>query len=272
MSLYSATPDYMVEISSGHSAMPSMHYHNSYELYYLQVGNRDYFIEDKLFSVSAGDFVLIPPGKMHRTGGEYGERILVGFTMEFLEKVYTKEVCQQLLTCFDYWKHVPSPAQQETCTHLLTRLLDCTDDTEAALLLGILLLELQNAQQEELQEDYVSMIVSFINKNYATIDSISDIAQQFFISKYHLCRIFKNAMKMTVIDYLNQIRVKNACQMLTFSKRTIGEISEACGYHSTAYFSSVFKISAGCSPSEYRQQHHSLSLSETQPGKKSNIS
>lgn len=267
MSLFCATPEFMVNISSGNSAMPSMHYHNSYELYYLQVGNREYFIEDKLFSVSAGDFVLIPPGKMHRTGGEYGERILVDFSMDFLEKVYTKSVCKQLLKCFDHWKHVPSPAQQETCTHLLSKLLNYSNDTEAALVLGMLLLELRNVQQEEIQEDYVSTIVAFINKNYASIDSISDIAQHFFISKYHLCRIFKNAMKMTVIDYLNHIRVKNACQMLIFSNKTVGEISEACGYHSTAYFSSVFKLSTGCSPSEYRHQHHSHTLHGSLPGK-----
>ena len=90
MSRYLATSDFFIGASAGSTNIPSMHYHASYELYYLQVGHRDYFIEDKLFSVSAGDFVLIPPRKLHRTGGEYGERILIGFTAEFLEKVYTK--------------------------------------------------------------------------------------------------------------------------------------------------------------------------------------
>ena len=67
MGNFSTTPDYMLNCDSGSIKMPSMHYHASYELYYLQTGNRDYFIEDKLFPVSAGDFVLIPPGKLHRT-------------------------------------------------------------------------------------------------------------------------------------------------------------------------------------------------------------
>ena len=52
---YAKTPDHMIHICSSSGKMPSMHYHDSYELYYLAMGSREYFIEDKLFSVAAGD-------------------------------------------------------------------------------------------------------------------------------------------------------------------------------------------------------------------------
>lgn len=231
-----------------------MHYHTSYELYYLQFGNREYFIEDKLFSVSAGDFVLIPPGQIHRTGGEYGERILVDFSAKFLAQYYSPSTCEQLLTCFEHRKYTPTPTQQKPLIDLLTKMLDTTDETESALLLGHLLFSLKSCDKQELQEDYVSSIVAFINQNYGVINNITDISDHFFISKYHLCRVFKNSMKITVVDYLNHIRVKNACQMLQFSQKSIADISEACGYHSTAYFSSVFRQIVGCAPSEYRHE------------------
>ncbi len=254
MSIFTATSDYLITSSRSRGTMPSMHYHNSYELYYLQVGNREYFIEDKLFSVDAGDFVLIPPGKIHRTGGEYGERILIDFSYKFLAQYYSPSACEHLLTCFDHWKRTPDPNQQKRCIDLLKQLLVAKDKTESALLLGVLLFELNSCSNQEIQEDFTSSIVAFINSNYATINSITDIADHFFISKYHLCRIFKKAMKITVIDYLNQIRIKNACQMLQFSSKSIGEVSELCGYNSTAYFSSIFKQLHGCAPSEYRQE------------------
>lgn len=257
MNHFSATSDFFVSVSSGNLFMPSMHYHASYELYYLQVGKRDYFIEDKLFSVSAGDFVLIPPGKLHRTGGEYGERILIGFTADFLSKVYTQETCDQLVKCFEHWKRTPTPSQQERYFKLLQKLQASTDQIESALLLGTLLLELQSCSTEEIKEDSVSVIVAYINKNFASINTIEDIAAHFYISKFHLCRIFKNAMKITVIDYLNQIRIKNACQMLSFSNKSIGEISELCGYHATAYFSSVFKQITGKTPSQFKKDSQS---------------
>ena len=251
MNHYAATSEFFTSIASGNTYMPSMHYHASYELYYLQVGQRDYFIEDKLFSVTAGDFVLIPPGKLHRTGGEYGKRILVGFTAEYLQKFYTEDTCKYLLACFDGWKRTPSPAQQKRCIEYLQDLQDCKDKNRAGLLLGTLLLELSDCPADEIQGDSIGNILSFINKNYAQIKSIDEIASAFFISKFHLCRIFKNAMKITVVDYLNQIRIKNACQMLTFSDKSINQIAEDCGFHSASYFSSLFKNATGKSPSDY---------------------
>lgn len=256
MQRYCTTSEFFVGVSSGNTAMPAMHYHNAYELYYLEVGSREYFIEDKLFQVDAGDFVLIPPGKLHRTGGAYGKRILVQFTERYLCKYYTREVADQILQCFAHWKVTPTHPQQKRCIDLIKQMTTGCEPLEEMILLGQLLIELGKCASEEIQEDSVSKIVSFINANYGKIDTIEDIAQYFFISKYHLCRIFKNAMKVTIIEYLNQIRIKNACQFLSFSDEDIGEIAERCGYHSIAYFSNVFKKITGQSPSEFRREYY----------------
>jgi len=255
MNSFCTIPDYFVDISSGKKKMPSMHYHTAYELYYLQAGSREYFIEDKLFSVLPGDFVLIPPGKLHRTGGEYGERILINFHVNFLQKFYTEDMIAQLVQCFDAWKRTPSPTQQNTCTHLLKKILESKDEATSALLLGTLLMELNSISPPVMHENAMNPIVAFINQNYATITSLEEIADRFYISKHHLCRIFKKTMKLTVVDYLTQIRLKHACQMLLFSQMPIGKISDACGFHSSAYFSRVFKENTGKSPVEYRREN-----------------
>lgn len=253
--------DFIIDTASGNTRMPSMHFHASYELYYLEMGSREYFVEDKMFSVSAGDFVLISPGMLHRTGGEYGVRVLVGFKQRFLTRVYTQEAIDHLLKCFERLKVTPSHNQQSVCKSYLKRMAASTDETELALMLGLLLTELSKCKNEEIHDGYVSTIVAYINQNYATISNIGQIADHFFISKYHLCRIFKSTMKVTIIDYLNQIRIKNACQMLDFSGRDIGEISELCGYNSVAYFSNVFKKITGVAPSRYRRESHMDALS-----------
>ena len=58
---------------------------------------------------------------------------------------------------------------------------------------------------------------------------------------------------MTLIEYLNQVKIKNARQLLEFSDREVGDIAEACGFNSVAYFSNVFKKITGMAPSEYRK-------------------
>lgn len=252
--MFSATHDHSIKTEEGSFKMPSMHYHDSYELYYLEAGSREYFVEDRLFSVAAGEFVLIPPGKLHRTGGEYGLRTLVIFTKDFLTKAYTPEAMERILRCFDHVKLVPREEQQATCRYLLKMLSSAKEDTQFALVLGLLLGELSQCGSPELRDDYVSSIVEFINKNYDKIESISQISEHFYISKYHLCRVFKNAMKLTVIEYLNQIRVKNACHLLEVSDYGISRISQLCGFNSVAYFSNVFRRLTGTSPSQYRKE------------------
>ena len=64
----------------------AMHSHSSYELYYLVKGEREYFIEDRFFKITAGDIVLIPGKLLHRTAGEGGLRYLVHFSRGFVEK------------------------------------------------------------------------------------------------------------------------------------------------------------------------------------------
>lgn len=249
---YSATPNFMVQASSGSFKMASMHYHSSYELYYLEVGSREYFVEDRLFHVCAGDFVLIPPQMLHRTGGEYGARTLVSFTEHFLESVFSRDAIDRMLQCFKHTKITPSGLQRETCRNLLKQMLASQDDSESAMLLGLLLTELGKCESQPVGDDAASAIAGYINANFSSIENISQIAEHFYISKFHLCRLFKKAMQITVIDYLNQVRIRNACQMLDYSDMSVSEISDSCGYHSVSYFSNVFKKITGRSPSEYR--------------------
>ena len=253
MQSFLATADHIIETTAITKKMPSMHYHTSYELYYLEMGSREYFVEDKLFSVATGEFVLIAPGKLHRTGGEQCVRTLINFTKEFLCRYLNPDTVEQMLGCFDHPKLVPTERQQGTCKQLLRRIAASANEAEFALNLGLLLLTLGRCGSQEIENDYVSTVVEYINRNFAQINSIGQIAEAFFVSKYHLCRVFKNAMKVTLIEYLNQVKIKNARQLLEFSDRDVSDVAENCGFNSVAYFSNVFKKITGMAPSEYRK-------------------
>ena len=254
MNHFSATKEYRIDTRWGDQKMPSMHYHASYELYYLEAGSREYFVEDRVFSVSAGTFVLIPPGKLHKTGGVYGLRTLVIFSDAFLSRNYTPAAMEGLLRCFSHLRIVPPENRQGECRALLKKLSDSTTELEFAVYLAVLLNELSKYTAEEDCNEYMSRLVEYINSHYAQITGISQIAEHFFLSKYHLCRVFKNAMGITIIDYLNQVRVKNAGSFLTSTDKSIQQIATLCGFRSATYFSNLFKKQTGLSPREYRQQ------------------
>lgn len=253
--IHDETKEFFITTGKSSYSAPYMHYHSSYELFYLKSGTRDYFIEDTFFSVAAGDFVLIPPSKLHRTGGKYAIRTLIGFSHEFLTRTYTPETVQTLLRCFDSVHLTPSEEYAAELKTLLTDLSNAENETECSVLLGTLLLKLSKCKAADSYNEQISSFIEYINQNYASIQSLEQIADQFYISKYHLCRTFKAAMNLTVIDYLNNIKIKNACHHLESSSKSIFEISQLCGFNSPAYFSNMFKKITRLSPSEYRRNN-----------------
>lgn len=250
---YKDNLDHELTRSEGSGLMPQMHAHDYYELYYLEAGSREYFVEDTIFSVEAGDFVLIAPGKLHRTGGEYGQRVLICFRDSFLTRTFTPAAVRRLLVCFENLKITPPPSRRDAFLAMLGRIEHAADEEEFALQLGVLLQELCACGKTEVSSDPVSAMVAYINANFASIRNISQIADQFYISKFHLCRVFKAAMKMTVIEYLNQVRIRNACRYLRASDKDMGDIALLCGFRDAAYFSNVFRKIAGTTPSAYRK-------------------
>ncbi len=245
--------DHEVSRSEGNITMADMHAHSYYELYYLEAGSREYFVEDTIFSVQAGDFVLIAPGKLHRTGGEYGMRILVCFTEDFLLRTFSCTGAARIVGCFDRVKITPPESERGRFLEMLTRLEQTEDETGFAVTLAGLLQALEGCEPTALPHEGVSAMVVYINENFANIRSITQISDRFYISKYHLCRVFKDAMKITVIEYLNQVRIRNACRYLRSSDKDMGEIALLCGFHDAAYFSNVFRKLTGQTPSSYRK-------------------
>lgn len=245
---------FSVETQAHGIKMPSMHHHDQYELYYLDAGSREYFVEDSFFSVSAGDFVLIAPGKLHRTGGTYALRILVMFSRDCLESVYTPDAADTLLKCFDSLHIVPPKEQQASLRALLKRMENCESKLEFSVYLANLLCALSKCREETSCDPLISRIIRYINQNYSTIRSIDEIAQACYLSKYYLCHAFRQAMGIPVIDYLNQVRIKTACVHLAAKRTSIQDIASQCGYHSVAYFSTIFKKYTGTTPSQYRIQ------------------
>ncbi len=254
MAFYEGTKEYFIETKAGQKIMPDMHYHDSYELYYLEAGSREYFVDDKFFSVTAGNFVLISPSKFHRTGGAYALRTLVGFTSNFLSKTYSPVASKNLLKCFDEVLICPPEHMQKDLKKLLKIMAECKTETDFGIYLGMLLKQLSACKSETTYDEQISGIITYINHHFSELHSIDQIANYMHVSKYHLCRIFKDAMGITLINYLNNIKIKNACTFLESTNKGILEISHLCGFNSLAYFSNVFKKITGYSPLKYKKR------------------
>ena len=93
----------------------------------------------------------------------------------------------------------------------------------------------------------------YLEEHYMEKISLDVLAEQFFINKYYLSKLFKESYGMTINAYILSVRITRAKQLLRFSDRTIDEIGEKVGIADGNYFARVFKKIEGVTPSEYRK-------------------
>jgi len=94
----------------------------------------------------------------------------------------------------------------------------------------------------------------YIETNYWREDlTLEDVAQNVQISPTYLSRLLKQEIGVTFIDYLTQVRVKKATQLMNDPAVKVYEVAKSVGYSSQHYFSTAFKKVLGISPLEYRK-------------------
>lgn len=99
----------------------------------------------------------------------------------------------------------------------------------------------------------IQAVKDYLDANYKQKVTLDELATTFFINKFYLTRIFKLQFGMSITDYLLQIRITHAKQMLRFTDETLAMVSTECGMGDDAYFSRVFKQVEGISPGAFRK-------------------
>lgn len=94
----------------------------------------------------------------------------------------------------------------------------------------------------------------YIQQNYHRPIAIDELAALVQLTPQHLCTVFKKKTNMTLVQYMNRVRLTRSKELL-MTKPTAGikEIAFASGFQDTNYFGSVFKREEGMSPGEFRK-------------------
>lgn len=106
--------------------------------------------------------------------------------------------------------------------------------------------------------DYESIlsasIKNLIAKHYADVDfSIEDIAANLDMNASYIGSLFKKENHISIIKYLNTVRLNKARELLKHSDQKIADIALNCGFNDVYYFSKKYKAFFGYSPSNERQ-------------------
>ncbi|NOU69822.1 ABC transporter substrate-binding protein [Paenibacillus sp. LMG 31461] len=108
---------------------------------------------------------------------------------------------------------------------------------------------------EIIRPDLVSQAIYYMEEHYQEALSLEELADTLECTSRQLLRLFKNQMNTSPIDYLIQLRVNKAKELLIYTDRTLKEISESVGYADSYYFSRIFKKQEGVSPKRFKETY-----------------
>lgn len=110
----------------------------------------------------------------------------------------------------------------------------------------------------------IKQAIRMIEKDFASLTGVEEIAGRLGVSASHLCREFVRWLHVSPLDYLTRVRLQHAANLLTKTNRKIEDIAVSSGFSNGNYFAKVFKKSLGSSPGEFRNNsetdNHNITL------------
>ncbi|MDT3428706.1 two-component system response regulator YesN [Paenibacillus forsythiae] len=99
----------------------------------------------------------------------------------------------------------------------------------------------------------ITKALEYIASHYTENLTLQSVADTVHLSKSYFSLLFKKQTERTFIDYLIELRIREAKRLLTQLDSRISDVAKAAGFKDVKYFSKVFKKSTGLTPMEYRE-------------------
>ena len=100
----------------------------------------------------------------------------------------------------------------------------------------------------------VRQAIAYMEKNYQKRLTLQDVADQCYVSQWHLSKLLNRHTNKSFYDILNEVRINAAKKLLENPSLKIGDISELVGYSDMGHFARTFKKFEGVSANEYRNR------------------
>lgn len=249
-----------------------LHHHDFFEIYFLLSGDVTYLIESRIVHVMPGDLLLISPRELHqviiRPEMSAYERYVLWVDPQTIQRLSTAQ--SDLLAGLDPSR--PGAGNQlRLKSEDRSRIRDLLDmlyreagsdaygsDLLRDSLLTQLLVTLNRLVSQQgawVDEDSrtnraVTQVMNYVNLHYAEPLSLDMLAEQFYVSKYHLSHEFNRQVGTSVYHYIQKKRLLIARQLLAQGKKP-SQVYSACGFSDYTGFYRAFKAEYGVSPREF---------------------
>ncbi len=251
-----------------------MHWHEEFEINYVLRGNGEFICGDNKFNASQGDILIIPPNMLHAAyPGTSTELLYDAFvfspimidtnnndrsTLECIRPVVNGNSNMQVIfTPKDSFY----PELQKSVENIYQSVQN--NDAVSDILLKSELLRIfwllennkcikPHDQSRVSCSEIIRPALEYMNSFYKDVITIDQLAKSASLSKSYFMSCFRKAVGIGAIEYLSQLRIKAACELLRDTTDSVSDISFNCGYNNLSNFNRQFRKIVGCSPLKCR--------------------
>jgi AraC-like DNA-binding protein len=262
------------------------HFHQEYELVLIDKSSGIRFIGDNVSNFKEGDLYLIGSNIPHlfRNNEDYYQNnsdleagsIFIHFTGEFLggdffnlpEMMAVKKLLDQSAFALEIGGKVKE--------NIVSRLYEMCNESAPKRLISLLEILLKLSENKDLtpllsnrftspaithskDSDRIHKVLEFIMKNFSKTIYVPEIASMLNMSSASFSRYFKHHTRKTFSEYVSEIRISYACQLLMHSEESAARIGYMSGFENLSNFYRQFREITGLTPKEYRQRFLRLS-------------
>lgn len=250
--------------------MARPHCHPCFELFYVESGTCRFFIDNSVYDIHAGDFMLIPPGAFHYTrylGGSC-KRDMIHFRREHLDGK-TVELLpggEDFLSAVRIFQ-TPETYREQINVHFAKMIGERKiSDERSRVMLQAQLQELiiiclrecaflhGMPEQIHTTDRQIVAAARFISEHYTEHIGAADIASAAGYSPNYLSRKFRKSVGIGIHEYLVFIRLQHAAFELVATDDSVTEIAFRCGFSDSNYFKDAFKKKYALTPRAYRKR------------------
>ncbi len=238
----------------------TMHYSDTCEILLFEKITGSVFIAGRTHKIDPHSVFIIPPGMVHATRIPKGsDRVYVfKFSPSELEKyVNLKHIFSWRHDVFDNQPH-----KLHVFTQAVPHILKMANTSNTLIENIFYVLEFFNVLNKAIKtnisidselgtNNVLKNLIDWTSANYCRKININEVASVANFSKSHFCKFFKQNAGITYIEYVNQLRIQLAINMLKQGK-TSTECCFSCGFESVSYFTRLFKKTTGHSTGYYK--------------------
>ena len=266
------------------------HSHEYLQINYIRKGLGRHFIHQGGFDISKGDIFVIPPEVPHAisANGDSGVEI---FEFEFLPRFINESFGDftRVNSFLDFAYIEPFLVVENKVKPRLNLTGEVQNEVEQLLweglrefegrkqgfelLLKSLLLKLLvivgRAFTADLNDKDSSFVyrryheeifnaLEYIKEHYNENLSVPEVAQLFALSPSYFRYLFKSITMQNFVEYLNNIRIVKACELLCTTNKRVLDISSDTGFNNIKHFNEVFRSTTGLTPLQYRKHNQNI--------------